>query len=146
MIYITYWGMHYLSKALHKLICKYCKITTMFYKKCIFIISNSNLQVRQGNQNLQLAHELQSLHVHFIIVRLVKTSCLTRQNTSDNVLLFRTFYTCFCSVSLCFSSGAYEPLLSRESSHCRVFLGLLNKQQSALSERQKWYGCIPSVN
>lgn len=127
-----------MSKALHKLICKYCKITTMFYKKCIFIISNSNLQVKHGNnQNLQLAHELQSLHVHFIIVGLVKTSCLARQNMSDYVPLFRTFYMCFCSLSLCFSSGAYKPLLSRESSLCRVFLGLLNKQQSALSELQK---------
>jgi len=126
-----------LSKALHKLICKYCKMTTKFYKKCIFIISNSNLQVRQGKQNLQLAHELQSLHIHFIIVGLVKTSCLARQNMSDNVPLFRTFYMCLCSVSFCFSSGAYKPLLSRESSLCRVFLGLLNKQQSALSELQK---------
>lgn len=137
MIYIIYCGKHYLSKTLYKFICKYCKITTMFYTKCVFIISNSNLQVRQGTQNLQLAHELQSLHVHFIIIWLVKTSCLARQNMSDNVLLFRTFYACFCSIFLCFSSVAYKPLLSSESSLCRVFLGLLNKQQSALSELQK---------
>jgi hypothetical protein len=95
-------------------------------------------------RSLQLAHELQSLHVHLIIVWFVTASRLAWQNMPNKLLFLRTFAAYFYNSFPCFSSAASMLLFSRENSLCRFFLKLLNKHQKNITlqlfQQKKYQG------